>query len=350
MRGQYPVISAPTNRPAVGTVPVVTDLVVPEEIPASQLAAVLAPLGSVADATLLTGGMFATTYRVTLGTGQSVVVKTAPAGSERLLEYERDLLRTEALVYTLAADVPQLPVPRVLHTDFSRAILPRDVVVASWLDGTVWAGTTDLDDAAASRVRRELGTVMAHLHSITGDVFGYPQNPDLQAATWRGAFTAMVEGLLRDAARWGTPLPVDRVRAVLVRHGSALDAVEAPRLVHTDLWPGNVFIEPSSGRITGIIDPERAVWGDPLLELAGADQMGRGPVPVELIDGYRDGGGDLGLGRASNDVRLLLYRMYMSLVLQVEIAPRAYVGEWLEGHRTVAEGCLVAALEALEAA
>ncbi|MCL3862475.1 phosphotransferase family protein [Actinotalea sp. K2] len=104
------------------------------------LATVLAPLGVVHRVERLTGGMFATTYRVTLqgtrpGRTTRVVVKTAPTQTDRLLTHELDLVRTEAAVYRLAADRPDLLMPRVLLTDFTRAVLPSDVLVVTHLEG-----------------------------------------------------------------------------------------------------------------------------------------------------------------------------------------------------------------------
>lgn len=318
-----------------------------EEIPTAELEALLAPLGTVTEAIRLTGGMFATTYRVTLDGGERVVVKTAPVASDRLLTYEKDLLRTEALVYGLAATRPSLHMPRVLLVDLSRTILATDVLVASHLDGVALGELGEQSPASALTTQRDLGSVMARLHEITGPVFGYPQHPGLQGDTWPAAFTAMVEALLADAAAWHEPLPAADVRAALDRHHRALAEVTVPRLVHTDLWPGNLFVDPASGQVVGVIDPERALWGDPLLELAGADQMGRGPVPTGLLEGYARAGSSFGLGRPSHDVRLLLYRMYMSLVLAVEIGPRGYQGDWVAAHRAAAEANLRVALDLL---
>ena len=314
-----------------------------------RLRTVVAPVGDLVGATHLTGGMFATTYRVTLVDGPPVVVKTAPTATERLLTYEHDLLRTEALVYRLAEAHPDLLMPRVLHTDLTRTTLPSDVLVVSHLDGVplLEVGYPPGDPRAA-RAEHDLGALMARLHRITGERFGYPNAATgLVGATWPEAFGRMVGALLADADAWGTPVPAARVRAALHTHHDALAQVRVPALVHTDLWPGNLFVAPETGELVGVIDTERALWGDPLFELAGADQMGRGPVPVGLIAGYESAGGRLDLDSADGRARLLLYRMAMSLVLVVEIAPRGYVGDWLAGHRGTAEANLAAMLEAL---
>ena len=313
------------------------------------LSTVLAPLGRLHGVERLTGGMFATTYRAHLDDGSRVVVKTAPTATERLLTYELDLLRTEAEVYRLAADRPDLLMPTVLLTDLSRTELPTDVLVASHLDGIPLIDAGELPPLVADEVQRQLGGLMARLHTVHGDHFGYPNRAaGLHAPTWPKAFGRMVDALLGDARRWGTPLPEDEIHAVLRRHAAALAEVRTPSLVHTDLWAGNLFVDPASGALTGVIDTERSVWGDPLLELAGADQTGRGPVPAALLAGYAEAGGTLPLGTSSGDDRLLLYRLYMALVLLVEIGPRGYVGDWVDAHRATAESNLRAALDALD--
>jgi aminoglycoside phosphotransferase (APT) family kinase protein len=328
------------------TTPAAAPGVAPETL--DLLACVLAPLGTVTTAELLTGGMFATTYRVTLDDGTRVVAKTAPTATDRLLAYEHDLLRTEALVYTLAADRPDLLMPQVLLTDFSRTVLPSDVVVVSHLPGVPLVDAGELAAEAGERVEHELGAYMARLHTLTGERFGYPNaDAGLHAATWPEAFTRMTHALLDDAARWGTPVPDEEIRAALVRHAGALAEVTTPTLVHTDLWAGNLFVEPGTGELVGVIDTERAFWGDPLFELVGANQMGGRTAPRTLLDGYASAGGSFALGTPSGDTRLALYRLYMSLVMVVEIAPRGYTFAGLDGHRATVEALLRDALDTL---
>ncbi len=241
------------------------------------LAALVAPLGRLTDAQLLTGGQFATTYRVTLDDDTRVVVKTAPVATDGLLTYEHDLLRAEALVYGLAADRPALRMPQVLLTDFSRTVLPGDALVVSHLPGVplVDAGFGPSSDPRTARAERGTGEVLAALHTLTGPAYGYPCGR--REESWAASFTGMVDELLDDAARWAVPVPDAEVRAALARHASVLADVTGPALVHTDLWAGNLFVDPETGELLGVIDPERAVWGDPLMDLVGIDPMGRDP-------------------------------------------------------------------------
>lgn len=317
----------------------------------AALRRILDRFGKVTGIELLTGGMFATTYRVSLAGGTRVIVKTAPADTDRLLTYELDLARTESLVYELAAGRPELLMPRVLHTDFSRSILPVDVVVATHADGVALLGrTTATGEPVATQpdLLQDLGAVMAHLHRVTGSEFGYPNRATgLVAPTWPEAFGLMVGALLADADRWATSVPSAEILRALDRHGAALAEVTIPVLVHTDLWAGNLFVDAVTGRLSGVIDPERAIWGDALFEFAGADQLGRGPVPSALLAGYASSAAQPALGTPTGDARLTLYRLYLALVQLVEIAPRRYEGDWVTEHRAAVNDCLRAALRAL---
>ena len=300
------------------------------DVPLDALRALVAPVGRATAAERLTGGLFATTYRVHLEGGTRVVVKTAPTGGDRLLTHEQDLLRTEALVHRLACD-RGLPVPRVLLADWSRTYLPGDAVVVTHLDG-VPLTEAQLDPDAAARAQRGIGAATAGLHQIVGSEFGYPGRPGLQAATWRTAFATLVETLLADAGHWSVAVPVEQVRAALARHADALDDVAVPVLVHTDLWPGNVFVDAATGELTGLIDTERAMFGDPLVDLVGMNPFGRPEDDEDLLAGYGDVAAPLDVTSPSATARLALYRLWLSLVMTIEVTPRGYEGDWVPGY------------------
>ncbi|GIG23210.1 phosphotransferase [Cellulomonas chitinilytica] len=299
------------------------------------LRALVAPLGRMVSYEQLKGGMFATTYRVTLDDGTRVIAKTAPTETHRLLTYEHDLIRTEALVYRLA-EGRDLLMPTVLLTDFSRTVLPSDVVVVTHLDGQplVDVGFGEGDERSA-RAEFELGAFMARLHAVQGERFGYPNEANgLVGDTWAQAYGRMVEALLADAERTGTTFPADEIRAAVAANLHHLDAVEQPCLVHTDLWPGNLFVDPETGALVGIIDTERAIWADPLYDLVGAEAMSSGAVNPRLLAGYESVAGTpvdiLSEGPAT---RLTMYRLSLTMIMITEINPREFEGDWLVEYR-----------------
>ena len=275
----------------------------------------------------LTDGWFNSAYRVLLDDGRAAVVKLAPPADAPVLRYERGILGTETMVYRRLAALPggTVPVPELLHAE-------EEFIVLSLLEGTPWdkAGEQLSADAGAL-LRRELGAITARLHTQApaDGRFGYPAaESGLSAPDWRTAFSAMIEALLDDADHWRSPLAVlpSDIRTLVSEGGYALDEVTEPRLVHFDLWPGNIFIRPGDAGqagITGLIDHERAFWGDPAAELVSLAFGGDTGPDSDLAAGYTAAGGSLDFSPALRH-RVALYQLYLGLLLVVECAPRGY--------------------------
>jgi aminoglycoside phosphotransferase (APT) family kinase protein len=276
----------------------------------------------------LTDGWFNSAYRVLLDDGRPAVVKLAPPAGAAVLRYERGILATEAMVYRRLAALPggSVPTPELLHAG-------EEFLALSVLEGIPWDKVADrIRPSTRAALRRELGAITARLHTLAPQDgrFGYPAGESgLSAPDWRTAFTAMVDALLDDADRWQSPLgvPPADIRTLVAEGGYALDEVTEPRLVHFDLWPGNIFVDLGAdgthARITGLIDHERAFWGDPAAELVSLAFGGDTDPDSDLVAGYTEAGGSLDFGPAFRH-RLALYHLYLGLLLVVECGPRGY--------------------------
>ena len=279
----------------------------------------------------LNDGFFNAAFRLLLDDGRDVVLKVSPAPDAPILTYERDIMRAEAAFFESAAG-SGAPLPELLYAGWGREVLDSDFLVLSAVDGVSWESVAEgLGDEERAGLLAELGEAAARLHKVTNPepVFGYPAVAELSAGSWPQAYAAMLGGALDDAARYGVelPLPAQQLRELAAANAESLADVTEPTLVHFDLWPGNVFVSAADDgtprRVTGLIDGERMIWGDPLMEFVGMNVLGRADQDPDIVAGYVRGGGEIAGGEAA-ERRLALYHLYMQLLLLVETAPRGY--------------------------
>ncbi len=297
----------------------------------------------VRSATELTDGFANAVWRLELDDGRRVVLKLSPPPELEQLSYERNLLRMEAAAYELAA-AAGVPVPELLVAGFDDPVLGGDYLLMAALDGVSWnAVKPDAEDD----LRRELGRHLARFNTVTGEVFGYP-HAGIVGRTWREAFLAMTAALLGDTERYPTPLPrpAGEIMAVVTAASPVLDDVTTPRLVHFDVWAGNVFLDLSGPpRIQAIIDHERAFWGDPLAEFVTPTLFGELSEDDPLLAGYREVSPLELTPRAL--ARFDLYRAYLYLILLVENGPRQYPESEYARIRDIATASLAGVLDRL---
>ena len=151
-----------------------------------------------------------------------------------------------------------------------------------------------------------------------------------------------MNALLADAADWDVALPGGpaAVRAVLSAHAPILAQVTTPALLHFDLWDGNVLAAPApngSWGLTGLVDGERYLWGDPLLDLVSPALFRHIEDEPDhpFLHGYASVAGPLLFDEAAR-IRLSLYRMHLYLLMLTEGSSRGLGGDrertaWLTG-------------------
>ncbi len=288
--------------------------------------------------TELTDGWFNAAYALTLDDGRRAVLKVAPPPSIAVMRYERDLARAEVAALELVRTVTGVPVPRVVWFDETCRRVASPLFVMDLLPGTsLHAVRGTLDDERRAVVDAQVAAYLREMNAITGDAFGLFSPTQPRHPTWPDAFASLVDMVLADAADTATPLPrpASELRA-LVDHGrSALAEVTTPSFVHGDLWDGNVLVDPTTGGVTGVFDLERALWGDPLMEVSFRT-LTESPA---FMAAY----GRSMLDTPSAMHRRRLYNVYLFLVMIVEGAYRSYDDDALERWaRTLLDGELAA--------
>ena len=271
----------------------------------------------------LADGWFNTIYRIELDGGEQIVIKMAPPASHRVMRYERNLLQAEVDVLRLLTGIDGVPVPRVLAFDQSGTLHRHDFFLMEFVHGDSYGKVrTDLEPGARSAIDFELGAISARINAIAGSRFGRFQRDRCAAQTWAESILAMVDDVLYDARDAGVelPLPPETIRDAYIGARTELAEVDTPRLVVWDLHPGNVFV--ADGRVTGIIDCDRSLWGDPLMEYFFRSIAKTDPA---FRDGYAaDEAGSRLLTRPGAERSCWLYDLYLALILIVECGFRGY--------------------------
>jgi len=211
------------------------------------------------------------------------VLRVAPPDSTVLLFYERRMMRQEPSLHELIHSRTTIPVAEIIAADFSRAHLDRDYLLMTALPGVPLSDAPYLSCDQHNQILHQVGTYLRQLHELSAigclgiRAYGYiglhhPMEPQ---STWTEAFHVMWNQLLDDVMASGCYTLDERqfISNLLEQHIAHFDYSESPRLLHMDVWSQNILVEPA-GNVTGLVDFDSALWGDPEIEFAVLDYCG----------------------------------------------------------------------------
>ena len=263
-------------------------------------------------------GWFNVAYDIRLADGREVILKIAPPAGAEILRYEKDIMVTEVAAMRLAHLNPRIPVPEIYFADEKRDLCDSLYFFMEKLSGeNLEHVKNSFTPEVKTRVYSQIGEIIHEINSFTGVYFGYEGNSELRAATWKEAFIKIIESVLADGERKNAVYGFScaDVRGTYMKHVASLDAITTPCLVHWDAWDSNFFVK--DGHISGILDFERALWAEPLMEAQFRALFFEG-----VTDSLR------GYGKTEftpeEQVRCLLYTLHLALVMNTECYYRHY--------------------------
>jgi fructosamine-3-kinase len=264
----------------------------------------------------LTEGFFNIAYLIELSDNMEVILKIAPAVNSLIMTYEKNIMFSEVNSMRMIRKETKVPVPDILYYDNSHSICESDYFFMSKIPGQSFnASMESIDDEVKKQVNFRMGKYNADLNQIAGHKFGYYGQEEKQGMNWHEVFKSMVMDTIQDAKA----LDIDQQIApniifeLLDKDRNYFEEVVTPKFVHWDIWAGNVFVE--NNTITGIIDFERCLWGDELLEF-GFRSFG---YNEDFFKGY--GINEL---TESQKIRIKWYDIYFFLLVSLECDYRQY--------------------------
>jgi aminoglycoside phosphotransferase (APT) family kinase protein len=220
-------------------------------------------------------GKHNTSYYVK-GAGDELVLRISPPDEAGFLFYEKGMMAQEPELHALLRARTKVPVAEILAYDGSRTLLDRDYLLMERLPGQPLTNAR-LRGALMGRVLEQVGVYLAQMHALVADRYGYlgAHRPMEPQPTWFEAFAVMWNKLLDDVVACGgyTLDEADGLRRLLEIYRPHFDRTVPASLLHMDVWSQNILVD-DAGRVTGLVDLDRALWGDPEIEFAVLDYCG----------------------------------------------------------------------------
>jgi aminoglycoside phosphotransferase (APT) family kinase protein len=211
------------------------------------------------------------------------VLRIAPPDGAGFLFYERLMMRQEPELHALIRSQTAIPVAEVVGYDFSRTRINRDYLLMTALPGVPLSDVTGLTHTQFRRALHQVGEYLRQLHALTAaeclerDHYGYlgSHRPMEPQQSWADAFQEMWNKLIDDVIACGSYTPDEgrAMRDLLELYLEQFDRPVTPRLLHMDVWSQNILID-RAGNVTGLVDFDRALWGDVEIEFAVLDYCG----------------------------------------------------------------------------
>lgn len=273
----------------------------------------------VKEITELTEGYFNVAYRVELN-DRIVILKVAPSPEVEVLTSEKNIMWAEVDSMRMVREKTKVPVPEIFFYDDSREFLDRPYFFMEALSGRNFLNIMKtMSEEEKAGVFRQAGQYTRELNQITGEKFGYYGQPDRQGDDWYEVFKQLILDAFSDLERKRIAVPVvkEKLLAMLEADKACFDEITIPKYIHWDIWAGNIFVE--DGKVTGIIDFERAMWADELMEVGFRTY----DYNAAFFEGYeREGLNETEQRRAR------WYDMYLFLLMRTECDYRCYEGTW----------------------
>lgn len=275
----------------------------------------------------LTEGYFNVAYKIHLSDGRKSILKIAPRQDMRIMSYEKGIMHSEIEAMKKVDCYEGIPAPKILGEDETCTLINAPYFFMEMLEGSSLNSIKEkLSEEQVQAIYFEVGKIIRRVNEINCPCFGYPGQKEFQGEKWFPIFQKMLEQGIQDAIAGDVNLniSIDKLHELLQRDCSIFEEVTTPKLVHWDCWDGNIFVK--DGKVTGIIDWERCLWADPLME-----------VNFRTYDDglwFRKGYGKEKLSEKEY-LRALWYDIYLLLLMSLECEYRQYedtgMYDWANG-------------------
>ena len=214
----------------------------------------------------LTEGMCNVTYDITFEDGSESILKIAAKDRRGNTSNEVNLMRAEINAMKLVAENCSFKVADILYYDTGNTICDGNYFFMEKLAGdNFFLVREGMSEEVIAKINTEIGKISRELSHIQNPEFGF-LGEDKRYDSLFEFVKQMLKNLLSDAQKRDIDILYEEQTFLnqLENDKSAFETIHNASLVHWDMWEGNVFVK--DGHVSGIIDWERALWGEPFMD------------------------------------------------------------------------------------
>lgn len=232
-----------------------------------QLAEAVFPDKRTEKITELTEGMCNAAYFIEFTDGSKSVLKIAAENNDGLMSNEVNMMDAEVKAMRIVNERNAVKAAKVQYYDTSRTICSGNYFFMEALPGQSFFSIRDkFSEEEKSIINFETGRISKKLTFIQNGYFGLLGDAEHQFKTLYDFSYYLISNILQDAKKKDIVIGVlpDEILRQLSADKGIFEEVTQPSLVHYDMWDGNIFVE--GNHISGIIDWERAMWGEAFMD------------------------------------------------------------------------------------
>lgn len=230
-----------------------------------------------------------------------VVYEAAWGGENVIFKGEHDTEGDDAIVLEAWAcervREAGVPAPGVIALDTSERIFPGRFAIFERVAGVALSGLRpQLDERRA--ILHEVGRVLKRIHGVRVDG-GYGRLDDnvyLRTGKVRGMHTGWIGGPALDALGYVARRDLlasgdcEAIQRLFDEHRDVLFRNPEPQLLHGELDATHTFVDPSTMRVTGVIDFGDRESGDPAWDVAAIGVWDGHEALRYVVEGYDENG------------------------------------------------------------
>ena len=224
----------------------------------------------------VTTGKFNSSYFVSTAEND-YVVRIAPAKSEFFVFYEKNMMAQEPELHQIIRQQTSVPVPEIFVYDTDHDIIANDFLIMQRLPGRPASDARFLTNRLWHKALFQIGDFLRQVHDLTAEHYGYlgAHHPMPPQQTWHEAFAIMWSKMICQLGEINaySENDVQFLLDLFEKHSDIFHRDVPASLLHMDVWAQNILVD-ANGNVTGLLDWDRALWGDPEIEFAVLDYCG----------------------------------------------------------------------------